>query len=284
MSSEENINENTTESEANNSIAVTEPSLDPLILEEMTKVGVLYGRKKSKTHPRMKQFIFTVRNGVEIFDLPRVFAAIEKAQEFLRGIAKKGGLIMFVSTLPSSKELIASLGKQFGLPYVTERWLGGTLTNFKTLSERTRYYMNLKADKETGKLAKYTKKEQTQFGKEIEKMSVVFSGLETLTKIPDALIVVDAIEHETAVREAKRLKIPVVALINSDTNPETIPYPIPGNSMAKSSVAWVLNKLEESISEGIKEKGMTAEAAKEPASAIRQPAGGGSGEANKPVK
>src|SRR3989338_4388321 len=131
MSSEENINENTTESEANNSIAVTEPSLDPLILEEMTKVGVLYGRKKSKTHPRMKQFIFTVRNGVEIFDLPRVFAAIEKAQEFLRGIAKKGGLIMFVSTLPSSKELIASLGKQFGFPYVTERWLGGTLTNFK---------------------------------------------------------------------------------------------------------------------------------------------------------
>ncbi|MEK7590082.1 MAG: 30S ribosomal protein S2 [Patescibacteria group bacterium] len=267
MSSEENINENTTESEANNSTAVAEPSLDLMILEEMTKVGVLYGRKKSKTHPRMKSFIFTTRNGVEIFDLPRVFAAIEKAQEFLRGIAKKGGLIMFVSTLPSSKELIASLGKKFGFPYVTERWLGGTLTNFKTLSDRTRYYMNLKADKETGKLAKYTKKEQTQFGKEIERLTVLFNGLETLNKLPDALIVVDAIEHETAVREAKRLKIPVVALINSDTNPETISYPIPGNSMAKSSVAWVLNKLEESISAGIKDK----ETAKEVKEAAKEP-------------
>lgn len=262
MSTKKDINENIAdleESESNNSTAVVEPSFDSVILEEMTKAGILYGKKKSKTHPRMKSFIFTTRNGVEIFDLPKVFGAIEKAQEFLYDIAKKGGMIMFAGALPAAKELTLALGKQFNFPYVVERWLGGTLTNFKTISERIRYYMNLKADKETGKLEKYTKKEQSQFNKEIEKLTTLFSGLETLTKLPDALVIIDAIEHETAIREAKRMNIPVVALINSDTNPEIVAYPIPANSRARSSIAWILSKLEGSIAAGIKEKGLIKE-------------------------
>ena len=230
------------------------PSIDPLIMEEMVKAGVLYGRKKSKTHPRMKDFVFATRNGIEILDLPKTMQALEKAAEFLKEIAKKDGIIIVVGTKPVCQELAENFAKKFSMSFVVKRWLGGTLTNFKTISKRIQYYMNLKADKASGKLAKYTKKEQVAFDKEIERLNGFFIGLERLTKLPDTLIVIDANEHITAVREAKRLKIPVVAILSTDTDPEAVEYPIPANDNSKTSIAWILGKLEAKIAEGVREK------------------------------
>lgn len=230
------------------------PSIDSLLLEEMAKTGVLFGRSKSRTDPRMKVYIEAVRNGVEIFDAAGVLKGIEQAADFLAVTAKNNGLILLVGTQPAAKAVIKSMAEKFEFPRVTERWLGGTLTNFQTLSQRINYYMNLKADQAAGKLEKYTKKERTQFDKEIKRLTTLFGGLEKLSKIPDALLIVDAREHETAVREAKRLRVPIVALLSSNNNPDGINYPIPCNSSARLSIEWILKKLEEGLEKGVKER------------------------------
>lgn len=228
--------------------------IDPMLLEEMVKAGILYGRKKSKTHPRMKDYIFANRNGMEIIDLPKTSDALEKAGEFLKEISKKDSLVLIVGTKPATQEVAESFAKKFSFPYIAKRWLGGMLTNFKTLAKRIQHYTNLKADRATGKLEKYTKKEQVMFAKEIQRMDQFFIGLERLSRLPDALLVINANEHMTAVREARRLKIPIVAIIGTDTDPELVNYPIPANDNSKTSIAWILNRLESKIEEGIKEK------------------------------
>ncbi len=230
------------------------PSIDPMVLEEMAKAGVLYGRKKSKTHPRMKPFIFTTRNGIEILDLSKTMQALEKAGNFLKEIAKKEGLILVVGTKPAAQELTENFAKKFSMLFVIKRWLGGTLTNFKTISKRIQYYMNLKSDRATGKLEKYTKKERVEFDKEIERLNGFFVGLERLTRLPDVLVIINANEHITAVREAKRLKIPIVAILSTDTDPELANYPIPANDNSKTSIAWILGKLEAKVEEGARER------------------------------
>ena len=249
--------------EANNQDTAAPDSrvIDPALLEEMVQTGVLYGRRKNKTHPRMKPYIFAIRNGIEIFDLGEVLSLLEKAQEFLKETAKKSKTILLVGTQPASKVLIKELGEKLNLPYVNERWLGGTLTNYQTISKRIKYFTNLRADKESGKLEKYTKKERLEFEKSIHRFTTLFSGLEKLSSVPDAVLLIDANDHKTALREAKRLRIPVAALVNSDFNPEEVDYPIPVNTRAKSSIQWVLGKLEQSIQEGLKEKFLVVEAA-----------------------
>lgn len=223
-----------------------EPSAaDKAILEEMSKAGILYGRKKSKTNPKMRPFILATRSGVEIFDLPQTQEAAARAQEAIRQLKEKKSKIMLVGTQPAVRDLIKELAVKLEAPFVVERWLGGTFTNFQTLSQRIRYYTKLKADRAAGKLDKYTKKERLNFDKEIARMDKLFGGLEKLDKLPDLLFIVDAElkNHKTAVEEAKKLNIPVMAILNSDNNPEKIQYPIPGNSNARSSVQWVLNKI-----------------------------------------
>lgn len=242
----------------NNSVVAEQlaeaPAVDPAILDEMTKAGILYGRKKSKTHPKMRPFIFATRNNIEIIDLPKTLEAVEKAGEFLKETAKNGGLLLVVGTQPAAQELVEEFAKKLAAPYVTKRWLGGTLTNFKTINKRTEYYLKLKSDLESGKLEKYTKKERVVFGKEIGRLTQFFSGLEKLARLPNALIVVNANEHLTAVKEALRLKVPIIAIVSTDTNPELVTYPIPANDNAKMSIAWILEKLAGKIEEGLRER------------------------------
>ncbi len=223
-------------------------------IEEMAKAGVLYGRKKSKTHPRMKTNIYATRSGMEVLDLVKTLANLIKAGEFLKETAKKGGGILIVGTMPASQAIVEEFAKKLGLLFVIKRWLGGTLTNFKTINQRIQYYINLKTDKAAGKLEKYTKKEQSDFDKEIARLSGFFSGLESMSVLPQAMVIIDTVEHEIALREAQRLNIPVVGIINTDSNPEEVAYPIPANSNAKTSVSWILNQLGVKIEEGAKER------------------------------
>jgi small subunit ribosomal protein S2 len=238
-----------------------EKTADTAILEEMAKAGILFGRKRSRTNPKMKKYIYTNRNGLEIFDLVQTIELIEKAKNFLKTAVASGRPILFVGTTPASQAVTKAIAEKFGFPFVAERWLGGTLTNFETISKRLNYYMNLKSDQQTGKLDKYTKKERTAMDKEIERLTRLFGGLEKMTSMPSAVIVAGADAHLIAIREANRMKVPVVSLANTSAGPEMINYVIPANDNALSSIQYIFAKLGEGISEGISNR-LTAMAPK----------------------
>lgn len=232
----------------------SQPGPQDPILEEMAKVGVLYGRSKSKSNPKMNGFVQTVRNGIQLIDLASTLNAIEKAEAFLKETVEKGGMILLIGTQPAAKEIIKAVAAKFDYPFVTHRWLGGTLTNFKTLSTRITRFIKLKEDRAAGRLEKYTKKERLIFDREIARMEHLFGGLEKMSQPPAALVIIDAKFHDTAVREAIRTKIPMVGILNTDADPDLVQYPIPANTSAKSSIEWLLNRLAKAIEEGKKSK------------------------------
>jgi len=201
----------------------------------------------------MKQFVFGSRNGASMIDLEETLRLLNEAMEFVKEKATKGEILVAGIT-PTAKDVVAEVAKELNLPYVSERWLGGTLTNYKTLQKRVSYFKKLKADKEAGKLSKYTKKERLGFDREIEKMTRMFSGVENMDKLPEALFVVDVNSNIIAVREATKLNIPVIALASTDTNPDLVQYLIPGNDRSRDGIKWVLNRFAEAVKEGRKNK------------------------------
>lgn len=219
-------------------------------IKEMMNAGVMFGHKKTKTNPKFKNFIFTNRNEVEMIDLVKTLPFIDAAAEFLKNQIKEKKMVILVATQPAAWDTIENLAKKFNLPYVKRRWIGGLITNFKSLSSRLEYFKKTKADMAKGEFEKYTKKERSVINKNISRMETLFGGLENLTKPIDALFVIDASikGHMTAIREAKIMKIPTVAIIDSDDNPEIINYPIPANDHAKMSIDWIMNKIEKQIS------------------------------------
>ncbi len=221
------------------------------LLKEMVDTGVFFGRKKSKTNPKMKPFIFGNRGGVEIIDLNKTLEEIERAQGFLREKASAGGLFLFVATQPPAVDVV-SLARELGAPVVEKRWIGGTLTNFNTIYKRIEYFQKTKNDLATGALDKYTKKERLTLEKETKRLDEMIGGLVSLVKLPDALIMVNPILHESAVREARRLGIPIVALANTDSDPDLIDYLVPGNTSARKSIQWFFEKVKGAIQEGRK--------------------------------
>ncbi|MDP3729694.1 MAG: 30S ribosomal protein S2 [bacterium] len=220
------------------------------ILEEMTKAGLFMGKKSSKTHPRMKSMTYGTRNGIEIIDLEETLVLLEKAMAFVTKKVSEKGTLLIVGTTPAAKDSVEVFAKKMKLLHVVERWLGGTLTNFKTLSKRIAYFKKLKSDREAGRLEKYTKKERLGFDRTIIKMTTMFSGIENMEDVPSILFVIDVKANDTAVREAKILRIPVIGVLNTDTNPTTIEYPIPANDRSKMSIDWVLARLEKAIEAG----------------------------------
>jgi len=226
---------------------------DPVLLEAMVKAGGMFGRMKSKTHPRMQRYIFTTRNDVEILDIVQTIELLFRATQFITDIVKGRGIILFVGTTPAAKNQVKELAERFGYPHVTNRWLGGTLTNFKTIRERLNYYLKLKSDREAGRLEKYTKKERLGFDREIERLTKLMGGLEQLIALPQAVFIVGPTMHETAMREARRLKIPIVAIASSDADPDFIDYLIPANDRAKGSILWVIERFAQAIEKGKQE-------------------------------
>jgi len=205
----------------------------------------------------MRPFIFGVRNRSSIIDLEETAKLIDKAMEFIKEKVAGNGVVLLVGTTPAAKKSVEETAQRLQLPFVTERWLGGTLTNFKTLSKRIAHFKKLKSDKEAGRLAKYTKKERVDFDRQIEKMTTMFSGVENMDNLPNALFVVDVNANMIAVREAKRLKIPVAGVLNTDTDPELVEYPVPANDRSKTSVEWILGRLEKAVEEGHKKQPTT---------------------------
>ena len=214
---------------------------------ELAEAGVLYGHKKSKTHPKMRPFIGAQRNEIELLKPELIVKKLQKALEFLKRTREEGGDILLVGTHAAAHEAVDKLAQTFGFPYVNTRWLGGTLTNWNSLKSRVKHYLDLKEKKEKGELSKYTKKEQVDFAKELEKLRQKFDGLKGMIKLPKVLLVIDPKVHETAVREAKRVHIPVIALMDTNDDPTNIEIPIIGNDHSKASINWVAEKIIEAL-------------------------------------
>jgi small subunit ribosomal protein S2 len=210
---------------------------------EMAQNGIFYGHKKTKTHPEMKKYIAGRRNEIELLDPQYSISSFNAALQKLKSIFEKGGIVLFVGVQPSAKEIIKSTAEELNCPYVDFRWLGGTLTNFPVIRKRVEYYEDLEKKQASGELSKYTKKEQLDFAKEIDKLKRKFNGLRKLTRIPDAIFVVDGVFHKTSVNEAKKMNIPVFGIIDSDDNPELFDYPIFANDHSKASIVWILKNL-----------------------------------------
>ncbi len=214
---------------------------------EMAQTGVLYGHARSKTHPRMKPYIGGQRNEMELLAPQATVDSMNRAETFLKKEIGEGKMGIFVGTLPSAQEAIKQWARELKMPYVVTRWLGGTITNFSVIHARLMYYEGLKSKKEKGEFVRYTKKEQLKFNEEIQKLSKLFDGLSLLGRVPSFVFVADIETHMTAVREAQRLSIPIVAIMDSDDDPKGIDYPIFANDHAKASVDWVIEKLKQDI-------------------------------------
>lgn len=221
-----------------------------LTLNDLLQAGVHFGHQKAKWHPKMRSFLFAERNGVHVIDLEKTLEKLQEASEFAEKIGQNGGSILFISTKNQAKNIIEKYATQAGMPYIKERWVGGLFTNYSNVGKLIKKYKSLKEQRDSGALSKYTKKEQVEFGKEIERLEKMVGGLEAMTKLPDAIFVVDAKREKTAILEAKKRKIPVISFADSNINPDMIDYPIPANDDAVNSIDLITRTIAESINFG----------------------------------
>jgi len=220
------------------------------VVKMMLKKGILFGHKKSKTHPKMREYIAGNRNEIELLNPESVWESLASALAFCREKSKEGALVLFVGTTPPAQEVIEKTAKELDSPYVTSRWLGGTLTNFSIIRKRVKYYEDLMEKREKGEFERYTKKERHDFIQEIEKLSRTFEGLRNLTRVPDIVFIVDTEEHETAVREANKLNIPIVGIVNTNADPSVVRVPIFASDHSRDGIAWILEKVSEEFKAG----------------------------------
>jgi small subunit ribosomal protein S2 len=216
-------------------------------VDEMAGAGVNFGHKVSKLHPRMKPFIAGIKNNVHLFDLEKTAKELENALKFISKIISEGKTLLLVGTKVQMKSFVKSMAEECNLPYVTERWLGGTFTNFETITKRVNYFKDLEKRKAIGDFEKYTKKERMGLEKEIELLKIKFEGIKNMAKLPDAVFIFDIQKDETCLREAKRKGIKIIAICDTNTDPGKVDYPIPANDDAISSVKYILEKTKEVI-------------------------------------
>ncbi len=229
-------------------------------LSELLRAGVHFGHQKSKRHPGMTSNIYATREGVSIINLEETQKQLESAAKAVQSMAAKGKTILFIGTKSQASALVKQYAESCGMPYMHNRWLGGLLTNFKNVIEVPKKLVDLKMKRDNGDLKKYTKKEQLEFDREIERLTQSVEGLQNLTKLPDAVCIVDLKEEKTALTEALQLNIPVIALCDTNVNPREITHPIPANDDAVKSIDLVLSVLATAINEGKKQ--VVADAAK----------------------
>lgn len=213
----------------------------------MEKAGVNFGHKVSKLHPKMKQYVLSVKNNVHLFDLEKTSKEFANALAFISRLVSEGKSIIFVGTKIQLKAVVTEAAEECGIPYVTERWLGGTFTNFETIQKRVTYFKDLEKKKETGELAKYTKKEQLNFDREIALLKVKFEGIRNMAKLPDAVVIFGLDKDITCANEAKKKGIKIIAIVDTNINPDIVDYPIPANDDAISSVRYMLEKVKDAI-------------------------------------
>ena len=201
-------------------------------MKDLLEAGVHFGHQTRRWNPKMKKFIFIERNGIYIIDLQKTLKALQDSRAALEEIARKGGTVLFVGTKRQAKDTIFEEAERCGMPYVNERWLGGMLTNFKTIKSNLRRFKELERMKADGTFDKLSKKEQSQLSKEMTRLEKIFTGIKEVTNLPAAVFVIDTKKERIAVAEANRLGVPVFGVVDTNCDPDVIDYPIPGNDDA----------------------------------------------------
>ena len=219
-------------------------------MKALLETGVHFGHRTRRWNPKMKPFIFTERNGIHILDLQQTIINIDKAHNMIRDIVADGGEILFVGTKRQAQDTIAREASRSRQPYVNQRWLGGTLTNWKTISQRIGYLDKLEERRDNGELDLLKKKERLRFMREIEKLSVRLGGIRKMRGLPTVLFVVDVNHEETAVKEANKLKIPIIAMVDTNCDPDPIDYIIPANDDAIRAIKLITSKMADGAIEG----------------------------------
>ncbi len=221
-------------------------------MREMLGCAVHFGHKTTKWNPKMATFLYGKRGGIHIFDLNKTYQGLIAATEFLSSAVAQGRTVLFVSTKLQSANLVRKEAEKCGMPYVTSRWIPGLLTNFKTLKSRVKYLHNLKEEEEKGGFEKYTKKEALDLRKQIEKLENALGGVSNVEKIPEIVVVFDVVRDHISVKEAKKVGSTVVAVVDSNADPDNIDFVIPGNDDAIKSITFFVSKIGEAIQEGLK--------------------------------
>lgn len=220
-------------------------------MKELLEAGVHFGHRRRRWNPKMKPFIFTERNGIHIIDLQQTLSRLETAYNVTRDTVGNGAIVLFVGTKKQAQETIAEEATRCSMPFVNQRWLGGTLTNFRTIRQRIDFMEGLERRFESGDINRLTKKEVLVYQRELDKLHVRFGGLRRLTRLPDLLFVVDVKREEIAIKEARTLGIPVIAMVDTNCDPDPVDYVIPSNDDAIRAIRLMTSKIADAALEGL---------------------------------
>ena len=219
-------------------------------MKELLEAGVHFGHQKERWNPKMKKFIFTERNGIHIIDLQQTIKYFEEAYDYIADLVANGGTVLFVCTKKQGQDIVEEEAKRCGMYYVNKRWLGGTLTNFQTIRKSVYKLKMLKKMEEEGVLEQLPKKEAVRLRRKKEKLEKYIGGIENMNRLPDALFIVDIVREENAVREARKAGIPIVALVDTNADPDLVDYPIPANDDAIRAIKLLTSRIADAVLEG----------------------------------
>lgn len=219
-------------------------------IKQLLEAGAHFGHQTSSWHPHMKSYIFTRRNGIHIIDLEQTIVMLDKACQFVRQLIADGGTILFVGTKKQAQQSVEEEAKRCNTPYINQRWLGGVLTNFTTIQTRIDYLVRLEDQQAKGEFSHLTKKEALKLEREILRLNRQIGGLKEMTSLPQALFIIDVIKEKIALAEAKRVGIPIVAIVDTNCNPTGIDYPIPANDDAIKAIKLICSSIADAVIEG----------------------------------
>ena len=240
------------------------PALEPITMKSLLEAGVHFGHQTRRWNPRMRRYIFTQRNGIHIIDLQQTMGLIGDAYRAMVEVAAAGGKVLFVGTKKQAQDVIASEAERTGQWYVNQRWLGGTLTNFQTIKARIDYMKRLQEQRDTGYLARLPKKETVQLNHKLDKLEKYFTGLRNMDRLPAALFVIDIGKEDICIAEARRLNIPIFAIVDTDCDPGQVTHAVPGNDDAVRSIRLITGRMAAAIEEGLAQREALIAAAAEP--------------------
>ena len=223
---------------------------DTTTIKQLLEAGAHFGHQTGRWHPRMKSYIFTKRNGIHIIDLEQTTSMLDKACDFIRQLVAEGNSILFVGTKKQAQESIEDEAKRCGMYYVNQRWIGGVLTNFATIQARIDYLVRIEDQQDRGDFNRLPKKEALKLGDEILRLNRLMGGFKEMTSLPGALFIVDPSKERIALAEAKQVGIPVVAIVDTNCNPDDIDHPIPSNDDAIRSIKLICSKIADAVIEG----------------------------------
>jgi small subunit ribosomal protein S2 len=218
-------------------------------IKQLLEAGAHFGHQTGRWHPRMKSYIYTKRDGIHIIDLEKTVVMLEKACNFVKEVVSRGGTILFVGTKKQAQESIAEEAKRCGMYYVNQRWIGGMLTNFATIQSRIDHLVRLEDQQAKGEFERLSKKESRKLTEEIAKLNKQMGGFKEMTSLPGALFIVDPVKEKNALSEAKRMGIPVIAMVDTNCNPDEIDHPVPSNDDAIRAIKLITSKIAEAVIE-----------------------------------